>query len=223
MDLKSLMLKCGFNDIAINSNVIKGATFKASRAPRILNRILYVPRLSTPAIGSLIRQIVGSMPANHVYLNIGVWNGYSFFAGLLSDPPHACHGVDSWRDDLGKAPKDAFHVEYNKHRHEESRFYDMDYIQYFKTLDPKTKIGLYFYDADHDYGPTLEALDLSDPFIPVGGLIMVDDINREDPCGATMDFIESSKGRYRAALWVTCDNGMDPVWWNGIAILEKIA
>ena len=44
-----------------------------------------VPHMSTLAIAAILNHAVRQMPVEHVYLNIGIWKGFSFAAGLVGN------------------------------------------------------------------------------------------------------------------------------------------
>jgi len=59
-------------------------------------QFLRTPRLSTIATGYIINQLVKYMPKISVYLNVGVWCGFSYFAGIIGNNEKRCIGVDNF-------------------------------------------------------------------------------------------------------------------------------
>ncbi len=79
-------------------------------------------------------------------------------------------------------------------------------------------VGVYYYDAAHDYEQQLEALRLIEPYLAERALLIVDDTDWERVRRATDDYLA---GQERATLlWETggSDHG-HPEWWEGVRIL----
>jgi len=225
VDLASILHGIGFSNIRNNNGIITKTSANKIGYDIFTECLIDIPKLSTVSIARLINRIVRQLPSDQSYLNIGMWHGYSFFAGMAGNSDKRCIGVDKWCDTLESIdpPRNKFNEIYNRVKSPLSIVYDMDFRQlFFDGLLKGERVGLYFYDADHNYQPTLDALELADPYVVAGGLVMIDDINTDFPCSATMDFLASDAGKkYKVVMWINTENGMDPWWWNGIAILEK--
>jgi predicted O-methyltransferase YrrM len=80
------------------------------------------------------------------------------------------------------------------------------------------RVGVYYYDAAHDYRSQLEALRLIEPHLVDGALLIVDDTDWPQVARALRDYRRSQP---RASLLVELD-GKDrgqPWWWEGVQIL----
>jgi predicted O-methyltransferase YrrM len=80
------------------------------------------------------------------------------------------------------------------------------------------RIGVYFYDAVHDYDSQLAALRLVEPHLADRALLVVDDADWERVARATRDYLA---GQPRARLLVEVggsDRGL-PHWWEGMQAL----
>jgi len=55
-----------------------------------------IPRLSTFTIGAIINCGVSHLPKNQSFLNVGVWNGFTFLAGMVNNPEKICVGIDNF-------------------------------------------------------------------------------------------------------------------------------
>jgi len=71
-----------------------------------LRAVVRVPRMSTIAIAAIVNRAVGLMPESQAYLNIGVWNGFTFLSGVSGHPDRLCIGVDNFCKFGG--PREAF-------------------------------------------------------------------------------------------------------------------
>lgn len=181
--------------------------------------ILDIPRMSTLAIAALIDICVRQMPNDSAYVNVGVWNGFTLFAGMVNNPNKKCIGVDNFSEFGG--PRGPFAERFGELKSEKHEFFDMDYTDYFRRFH-KGKIGVYFYDGGHDYENQLRGLQLAEPFLSEDGIVIVDDTNWDDPRRATMDFIEHSGHEYEFLLDETTAGNGHPTWWNGIMALRRV-
>jgi len=185
----------------------------------VLKSINNIPKMSTYAIGAIINKAVNDMNGSNCFVNVGLWNGYTFFAGLIGNELKKCIGVDNFSEFGG--PKEAFLSRFNKIKSEKHYFYEMDYRDYFKN-NHQDKIGVYIYDGEHSYKNQLEGLRMAEPFFSDDCLIIIDDTNKKDPRNGTMDFINQSKYKYSIIFdQKTAHNG-HPTFWNGLMVLKRV-
>lgn len=174
-------------------------------------------RMSTFPIAALIGVILQHLPPGQIYLNIGVWHGFTLFAGMLLAPEVPCVGVDNFSEFGG--PRDVFFQNWERFQSgPHQQFYEMDYQAYFQQHT--APIGLYFYDGAHDYANQYQALVLADPFLAPGALILVDDTNFAEPRQATLDFLRATPG-YQLLGDLPTAMMHHPTFWNGLMILQK--
>jgi hypothetical protein len=107
-----------------------------------------IPRMSTYAIGAMINKAVSLMSRDQCFVNVGVWNGFTFLAGLVGNSQKNCIGVDNFSEYGG--PRGHFLEAFDRYKSAKHRFYEMDYVEYFEKIhtDP---IGVYIYDGNHSY------------------------------------------------------------------------
>lgn len=184
-----------------------------------LRPIADVPRMSTLALAAIINRAVAQMPEGQAYLNVGVWNGYSFLAGLLGNAQKRCIGVDNFSQFGG--PVDDFRRRFEQFRSPAHSFHDVDYETYLRTLH-KEPLGVYFYDGEHSYKNQYTGLRAAEKFFAPGCWILVDDTNWEEPREATLEFIRRSRRRYRLVLDVRTPYSGHPTWWNGLMLLRHL-
>lgn len=79
-----------------------------------LSPLCNVPKMSTFAIGAMINRGVSFMPDNTCFINVGVWNGFTFFCGVKDNPQKKCIGVDNFSQ-FGE-PKDQFLKRFEDYR-----------------------------------------------------------------------------------------------------------
>ncbi len=179
------------------------------------------PRLSTFAIGSIINQAVYLMPPEQAYVNVGVWQGFTLLAGMVNNSNQKCIGVDNFSE-FNYLPRENFYKRFQKYKSNCHYFYEMDYRQYFQEVHGGP-IGVYLYDAAHDYENQLKGLQLPEPYFADNCIIIVDDTNWPGPRTATLDFINNSAHEYKIILEVQTAVFKNPTFWNGIIILRKVS
>lgn len=71
-----------------------------------LGKLCRIPRMSTFAISAIINRGVSQMSTNQVFVNIGVWYGFTFLSGMVNNSSKKCIGVDNFSQ--FDKPKEAF-------------------------------------------------------------------------------------------------------------------
>lgn len=174
-------------------------------------------RLATIAMAYVINELVEHMPRDQAYVNVGVWYGFSLFAGMVGNPDSRCVGIDNFSQ-FGD-PRADFYEKFQKLKSPNHSFEEMDYREYFRTRND-LPIGLYYYDGDHSYEHQLEGLKIAEPHFADGCIVIVDDTNWDAPRDATRDFLASSSASYDVLDLPTACN-RHPTWWNGLMVLRK--
>jgi hypothetical protein len=187
---------------------------------RILKPILGIPRMSTFAIAAIISRTVREMAQDTAYVNVGIWNGYSLFAGMLGNSNKKVVGIDNFS--LFGGPRDAAMDLFNQYKGDNHFFFDTDYRDYFADSH-EGEIGFYFYDGDHSYENQLEGLRVAEKYFAPNCIILVDDTNWEAPRQATLDFISESQNEYEMILDCPTAWPGHPTFWNGILLFKRVA
>jgi hypothetical protein len=186
-------------------------------APPELRALCDIPKMSTYALGALINRGVRLMPAGSSFVNVGVWHGFTFLAGMVGNPTRVCVGVDNFSQFGG--PRDEFLARFEKYRSPNHRFCDMDYEEYFRGAH-RGPIGFYVYDGEHSYENQLKGLRLAEPFFAPGCHVLVDDTNLARVRRATLDFIEGSSKNYEIIFDRPTSGNGHPTFWNGVMVLR---
>lgn len=183
-----------------------------------LEPLLYVPRMSTFAVAAMINRGVSGLSSDKCFVNVGVWHGFSLFAGMMGNPNTRCIGVDNFT--CFDRPRAQFWERFRRYKGPSHDFYDMDYREYFRSLH-KGQIGFYFYDGDHHYSHQLNGLRMAEPFFSDDCIVAIDDTNWMEPRAAVNNFIAHSRYRYDIILDETTCHDRHPTLWNGIIILQR--
>lgn len=190
----------------------------AKRLKRI-KELCYIPKMSTYAIGVVIDSLVSELKNGACYVNIGVWNGFTFLSGLINNPQKKCFGVDNFSEFGG--PREEFMTRFNRYKSDMHHFHEMDYGRYFSEIH-RGPIGFYIYDGEHSYHNQLRGLQVAEPFFADGCTILIDDTNIPDVHRATVDFMAQSKHKYRVIVDQKTFHNAHPTYWNGLIVFQKI-
>ena len=201
-----------------------------------VKKLLLIDTMSKIAVGFIINQICKNLPGNGVYLNIGVWRGFSLFAGMFNTSCEV-YGVDNfsfnYEDGNSKLnnikeeskTRDYFYNHYNKFLDDKKHhFFDMDYKKFFELWEKKNKnIDFYYYDGEHSYKNQYENLIIAKNFFKKGTIILVDDFNEIDVERATYDFVSKFNSEFKIIKEIkTANKYIHPTYANGIILIEKI-
>jgi len=188
------------------------------RLKELLGPLCIIPRMSTFAIGAIINRLVSSLENDTSFVNIGVWNGFSFLSGITGNSDKKCVGVDNFSEFGG--PREDFLQRFNSLRSQNHLFFDLDYEAYFKTVHTGS-IGFYIYDGNHSAEHQNHGLTVAEPYFSDHCYLLIDDINDNGPMDGTEGFLRSSKFRYNIIYCQQTSHNMHPTYWNGILLLEK--
>jgi predicted O-methyltransferase YrrM len=79
-------------------------------------------------------------------------------------------------------------------------------------------VGVFYYDACHDTGVTLEALRLVEPHLSEHALLIVDDSDWERVRQAVDDYL-AAQPRARELFTIHGSDHGQPWWWEGMIVL----
>lgn len=80
------------------------------------------------------------------------------------------------------------------------------------------KVGVFYYDACHDYDAQLEALRLIEPFLGDPALVIVDDTDWERVGDAIRDYL-AAQPCARLLVEIAGSSHGQPQWWEGMQVL----
>ena len=185
----------------------------------VLRDICSIPKMSTFAIGALVNEGVSQMPEETMFVNVGVWHGFTFLSGIIKNEQKIGIGIDNFSQFGG--PRQEFLDRFNTYKSPRHAFYEMDYKEYFSHVH-QGKIGFYIYDANHSYKDQVQGLKIAEPFFANKSIILVDDTNQDQVRTALEDFIAGSACNYNILLDQTTFCNHHPTFWNGITVLQKV-
>ena len=190
-----------------------------AKTKRRLRETLKLKRMSTFAVGAMINRAVEQMPENQSFVNVGVWNGYTFFSGLAGNADQRCIGVDNFSHE--NSPRQEFLSRFDRFGADRHEFHERDYREYFEHVH-QGPIGFYLFDGPHRYKDQLDGLQMAEPFFAENCIVMVDDTNWDQVRRANLDFMASSPNRYQTLLDVQTPKSGHPTFWNGIFLFQLV-
>ena len=201
-----------------------------------IEKLSRIDTMSKISIGFLINQICKNLSSEKVYLNIGVWRGFSMFSGMLNTNCDV-YGVDNFSFDykdgnslLNNENEEVnarryFTKYFNKFRNKKKHFFfDMDYKIFFNTWEQRKKgIDFYYYDGEHSYNNQYDNLVIAKDFLKKDAIILIDDYNEIQVEDATLDFVSKFNSSFRIIKKIkTANKYIHPSFANGIVLIEKV-
>ena len=195
-----------------------------------------IDTMSKISVGFLINQVCKNLSSEKVYLNIGVWRGFSMFSGMINTDCKV-FGVDNFSHNYEDGDKSLHNADeelktrnyFYKHFSEfENKkkhfFFNLDYKEFFKFWEKeKNIIDFYYYDGEHSYDNQYENLIIANNFFKKGSIILVDDYNEVDVENATLDFVSKFDNNFKILKEIKTSNKfIHPTYANGIILIEKI-
>jgi hypothetical protein len=186
---------------------------------RALRGLCEIPRMSSFAIGALLNRAVARMPAGQAFVNVGVWNGFTLLSGIACNPGKLCIGVDNFSEGPGNRTRLALAERFEPHAGADRRFHELDYRDYFEQVH-REPIGVYLYDGEHSYENQLAGLEIAEPFLAPGCLVLVDDTNWSAAHEGTVDFMQTSVHEWELLLDRPTGTNAHPTYSNGLMVLQ---
>jgi predicted O-methyltransferase YrrM len=151
------------------------------------------------------------------YVEVGSFKGLSLIAAMLGNTGDFV-GIDNFS--LGGGSRRLLEANLRRHGLSGHTVFEGDAFTLLRrgALGDR-RVGVYYYDAAHDYRAQLRGLRLIEPYLVDDALLIVDDTDWEQVARAMRDYLA---GQPRAELAVKLD-GKDlgqPWWWEGVHVLR---
>jgi protein O-GlcNAc transferase len=166
---------------------------------------------------ALLNLAASLLDAGESYVEVGSFKGLSLIAAMLGNTGDFV-GIDNFSLDGGKRAW----LEANLRRYGLAGHTILE-GDAFTLLSRRAlgnrRVGVYYYDAAHDYKSQVRGLRLIEPYLVPGALLIVDDTDWDQVARAIRDYLP---GQLRAELLVKLD-GKDlgqPWWWEGVQVLR---
>jgi protein O-GlcNAc transferase len=177
-----------------------------------------VTNLAAENVLALLNLVASLLDDGEAYVEVGVFHGASMIAALTGNDGKRFVGIDSF------AFRDATleGVERNLERFGVPRP-ELLVGDAFELIPggalEDTRVGLWYYDAAHDYDSQVEGLRIAEPHLVPGALLIVDDTDWEQVERALDDYL-AEQPRARRILTIEGKDRGQSQWWEGMQVLE---
>ena len=194
--------------------------FPRSRHPcdRCFRAVLEaVPGLAAENNLALLNLAVGLLEPGESYVEVGTWKGRSLIAAALGNDADLV-GIDdfSFRD----GSREELTGNLARFGIEGVTVLEGDA---FRLLPEGAlagrRVGVYYYDAAHDYESHFQALRLVEPYLVEGALLIVDDTDWTQVARAMRDY-SASQPRARLLIDLAGKDRGQPWCWEGVQVLR---
>jgi predicted O-methyltransferase YrrM len=166
---------------------------------------------------ALLNLAASLLEPGEAYVEIGVYHGASLISAMLGNEGKRCVGIDSF----GFRDASLENVEANLERfglpRPEILVGDAFELVPGGALDG-VPIGVWYYDAAHNYDSQVEGLRIAEPLLAPGALMIVDDTDWTDVDRAMDDYL-AEQPRARRILSIDGKSRGFPHWWEGMQVL----
>jgi predicted O-methyltransferase YrrM len=166
---------------------------------------------------ALLNLAASCLEDDEAYVEVGVFHGASLIAAMTGNDGRRFVGIDSFAFRGARLEKVEANLERFGLPRPELLVGDAFGLVPGGAL-AGTQIGVWYYDAAHDYESQVEGLRIAEPHLAPGALLVVDDTDWSDVSRAMDDYLA---GQPRARRILTID-GKDrgfPQWWEGMQVL----
>ena len=185
-----------------------------------LERISNIEGTNSPLVQHTINLAVSCLKGtDEAYFEVGCLNGSSLDSARRNNDEVIKYACDAtifgpMNGIINDTPNLQFH---------KGNFFELKLEEFLKH-----KIGVYYYDADHDRNPTYDALEMIIPHLADKALIIMDDTDGYSRVyNAWREFMRKHSDQFMIVheFWTpdqfrACTQGYPDGWWDGFAIAE---
>jgi predicted O-methyltransferase YrrM len=179
-----------------------------------------VENLASENVLALLNHAASCLGPDETYVEVGVYHGASLIAALTGNEEKRFVAIDSF----GFRDASLEQVEGNLARfgvpRPEILVGDVFELVRDGALDG-FPVGVWYYDAAHDYESQVEGLRIAEPLLAPGALMIVDDTDWERVERAMDDYL-AEQPRARRILTLEGKDRGSPQWWEGMQVLEWV-
>ncbi|HZO48791.1 MAG TPA: class I SAM-dependent methyltransferase [Gaiellaceae bacterium] len=188
------------------------------RDPRFAEVLEAVGGLATPNTLALVAAAASLVGPGECYVEVGTFKGASLISALVANPGLEAVAIDSFV--MGDGSRER--LEENLARFGVAGRPAVLEGDVFELVPAGAlegrRIGVWYYDAAHDYESQLRGLQIAEPYLVDGALLVVDDTDWERVESAIRDYL-AGQPRARRVLTVEGKDRGRPHWWEGMQVL----
>lgn len=151
------------------------------------------------------------------YVEVGSYTGLSLIAARLGNMGDFV-GIDDFS--MGDGSRDLLEANLRRYGLSGHTILEGDAFELLRVgaLGGR-RVGVYYYDAAHDYESQFEALRLVEPYLVEGALVIVDDTDWKQVARAMRDY-RASQPRAKLLIELAGKDRGQPWWWEGVQVLR---
>jgi predicted O-methyltransferase YrrM len=176
-----------------------------------------VENLATENTLALLNLAASLLDDDEAYVEIGVYHGASLIASMLGNDGKRFVGLDSFAFRDTSREKIEANLERFGLARPELIVGDAFELVPGGALDG-ISIGVWYYDAAHDYDSQVLGLRIAEPLLAPGALMIVDDTDWTHVDRAMDDYL-AEQPRARRILTLDGKDRGQPQWWEGMQVL----
>jgi predicted O-methyltransferase YrrM len=172
--------------------------------------------LTSENVLALLNLAASCLGQDEAYVEVGVLYGASLIATTLGNEDKRIVGIDNFS--LWEGSADKVEENFERFRLSKPELLEGDVFELVPggALDG-TPIGVWYYDASHEYEAQIEGLRVAEPFLVHGALVIVDDTDWERVDRAMDDYL-AAQPRARRILELDGKDRGSPQWWEGMQV-----
>jgi predicted O-methyltransferase YrrM len=167
---------------------------------------------------ALIGLAASLLEPDESYVEVGTYLGASLIAALLGNPHADSVAIDSFAFREGSRKRlDENLARFGLGGRAEVLEGDVFDLVPAGALGARS-VGVWYYDALHEYEAQLEGLRIVEPHLAPGALLIIDDTDWEQVGRAVRDYLTEQPRARRVVAIEGKDRGQ-PHWWEGVEVL----
>ena len=173
-----------------------------------------VQGLAEPNNLALLNVAARCLDDGELYLEVGTFHGTSLIGAAIGNEGRRFVALDDWSFGTSRSELEANLARFGV----EATLLEGDAFETLRAGVP-SPVGVYYYDAGHEYEQQVEGLRLIEPYLAAPALLIVDDTDWEKVERAVDDYLAAQP---RASEIFRAD-GKDrghPEWWYGVRVLR---
>lgn len=191
---------------------------EAPRDPRFAAVLADVGGLARPNNLALLNLAASLLASGESYVEVGTYRGTSLIAALLGNEDKDVVAIDDFS--LREGSRELLETNLRSAGLEAiPTILEGDVFQIVpRGALGERRVGVWYYDAAHDYDSQVQGLRIAEPYLVPGALLIVDDTDWERVARALDDYLA---GQPRARRIVKVDGGDFGAlhWWCGMQVL----
>jgi protein O-GlcNAc transferase len=177
-----------------------------------------VENLASENVLALLNLAASCLDPGETYVEVGVYHGASLIAVTMGNEDKDLVGVDVF--EFRDASLEKVHANFAAFGLEPPEILIGDVFELVPrgALDGR-RVGVWYYDAAHDYDSQVQGLRIAEPLLAPGALVIVDDTDWERVERAMADYLATQPRAARILTLGGKDRG-SPHWWEGMQVLR---